>query len=68
MLNRLQPITVWTSYMYYGRKKIELYKKVGRKQNVITFFLFEIEQKLKQVWIGHGKGLSEIKPVKAYTP
>ncbi len=52
-----------------GAKKIDVYKnKVGRKQNIITFFLLEIGLKFKQVWIGHGKGFLEIQPVKAYTP
>jgi hypothetical protein len=33
----------------YGRKKLTHIKKVGRKQNIITFFLLEIGQKFKQV-------------------
>jgi hypothetical protein len=35
--------------IYYRRKKIDAYKKVGKKQNIITFFLLEIGQKFKQV-------------------
>ncbi len=54
---------------YYGRKKNwRVKQKVGRKQNIINFFLLDIGQKFKQVWIGHGKGLLEIQTVKAYTP
>ncbi len=38
-----QPTTI-------GAKKIDAYKKkVGRKQNIITFFLLEIGQKFKHV-------------------
>ncbi len=32
-----------------GPKKLTHMKKVGRKQNIITFFLLEIGQKFKQV-------------------
>ncbi len=50
-----------------GAKNFDAKKKVGRKQNIKTFFLLEIGQLFKQVWIGQGKGLSEIPTVKAYT-
>ncbi len=37
------------AHLLGAQKKLTCIKKVGRKQNIITFFLLEIGQKLKKV-------------------
>ncbi len=58
-------LSFWS--IYYKRKKINDNKKISQEKNIITFFIVEIRQKFKQIWIGYGKILMEILTIEAYT-